>query len=90
MTWLNTAGFTSQYFGDATAARAGLLTQASQAEDQRAQTIGIAQRAADAATKSNEAECAVRDPRCRRYEAAEQTAFAERDPRSLPPILRHT
>jgi hypothetical protein len=75
LTALGTAGFTSQNIGDAVTARASILSQASEAADQRIKNIEIVQRSADTATESRKAECEKRGPRCREYEATEKKAL---------------
>jgi hypothetical protein len=77
LTMIATASFTSQNIGDAMAARAGVIADAKVTADQRARAIEIAQWAADTATSARQAECAIRGPRCRDYEAAERAALAE-------------
>lgn len=86
LTTLSNAGFTSQNFGDAMTARAGILAHASGAADQRSKNIEIAENARVAATKAKEAECGLRGPRCREYEKTEQQKFGDVAEANAAPI----
>jgi hypothetical protein len=73
---LASLGFAQLHFGDTAAGRAAIVATSSAVADRRAAGIAAADRAANAAARAREAECAIRGPRCRDRETDERSALA--------------
>ncbi len=87
LTILAGMGFSAGGLSDMLAGRSGAIEQAVLAKDQHAQSIVIAQRAAETATEARKAECAPRGPRCRDREVDERAALAALNAAIAAPIL---
>src|SRR5207302_5191081 len=73
---LASLGFAQLHFGDTAASRSAIIATTNAVTDRRATGIATAERAANAAARAREAECAIRGPRCRDRETDERSALA--------------
>jgi hypothetical protein len=77
MATLASVGFASLHISDTAAARAAIVSTATETSSQRTAAIETAKAAADAATKARAAECLKRGPKCREMEHLEQARLSE-------------
>jgi hypothetical protein len=77
MATLASVGFASLHISDTAAARAAIVSTATETTSQRTAAIETAKAAADAATKARAAKCLKRGPTCREMEHLEQARLSE-------------
>jgi hypothetical protein len=77
MAMLASVGFASLHMGDTAAARAAIVTTATEATNQRSNAIEAARAAAQASTAARQGECLKRGPLCRDLEHVEQARMSD-------------